>query len=512
MSNPSPLDRIGTLLAGKYELREAIGAGGAGYVYAAVQHPLERAVAVKMLRTDLSAAASKELNARFLREAAVASKLSHPNVVTVFDFGTTDDGERFVVMELLRGQTLKRHMKGRSLDGHEVARLAIGIARGLRHAHAQGLVHRDVKPSNVILVEDDDGELQPKVLDFGLVKGGDVDVTRSGTYMGTPSYVAPEQARGRTDIDHRADQYSLGVVMYRMLTGKVPFHGDGPMATALAHIQEPYPPMIERAPELLVDPVLESIVQRAMSKEPSQRFADMTEMARALKEWSGASASMSSLAFRQVEPPKPPRGGLGSPWMWVGAFGTLAIAAVGVSVCLAAVGLNQSLNTSPTTMVVEAPKPVPLQIVPLRDELIDAVEPEPLEVEPVAPAPAPAPAPKPAPVAAPKPAPVAISKPAPKPAPVEKPAPVPVAKPAPKPAPQAATAAVVDGVSFDAEHAARALAWVNTADEAAVRAAGVYGRGVSIILEQRPFASIEAFGATPYVGEKTVQAVANATR
>ncbi|MCO4743263.1 MAG: serine/threonine protein kinase [Proteobacteria bacterium] len=540
-SHLHPDARIGTKLAGKYELLELIGQGGAGYVYSAMQHPLERAVAVKMLRDDLGERGKKEISDRFLREAAVTGRLSHPNLVTVYDFGTTLAGERFVVMELLRGRTLKSAMRGKLLEPREAVRIAIGILKGLRHAHAHDLVHRDVKPSNIFLVRDDDGVEQPKILDFGLVKGGDSEMTRSGTYMGTPTYVSPEQAKGKLDVDHRADQYSLGVLLYRALTGVVPFRAEGPMATAVAHISEPYPPMSDRAPSVQVDPALEAIVRRAMAKAPDDRFSSSSEMARALHEWAGQSMSISSIAISgyghevgaaatvvEEEPPKRARALVGGGLLAVGATSVLAL--LSAVLC---VGLTSSSTSEPTASLAEAmdemgSRPaIERPRAPLTDELDlvgDFAAPEP----PPAPDPAPsvasdsapkvakveepAPAvvvkPTPAPAPAPAPTPVAVAKPAPAPSP----APAVAPSPAPAPAPTVAKAVSVDGVSFDAPHAARAVEWLNTADEVTLRAAGVYGRGVGIVLGQRPFASIEAFGTTPYVGEKTVQAVADATR
>lgn len=534
---------IGRVLAGKYELLELIGKGGAGLVYAAVQHPLERAVAVKMLRDDVSEDGREEMAGRFLREAAVTARLSHPNLVTVYDFGQSKEGERFVVMELLVGRTLKAAMRGALLPAHEAVRIAVGVLRGLRHAHGQDLVHRDIKPSNIFLVKDDDGVEQPKILDFGLVKGADSDMTRSGTYMGTPTYVAPEQARGSTSIDHRADQYSLGVVLYRALTGVVPFRAEGPMATAVAHITQPYPAMTVRAPAVVVDPSLEAIVERAMAKDPDARFDSSAQMALALAEWSGSTLSLSSIVLARPPPVVPAKANARPMLAGLAAGGGLSVLAlVGAAVCVG-VFLSQTPDPAASTLAETFPALEHVdEPVPLVDELPGPVtEPVPSEVpapitsppvvarspvEVVAPALLAAPVPAPIDLVAPVPAPIDLVAPvpapidlvAPVPAPIDLVTPVPIDLVAPElvatrpAAAPSGESSYVDGVSFDADHASRALIWLNSADEAAVRASGVYGRGVTIVLEQRPFASIEAFGATPYVGEKTVQAVAEASR
>ena len=324
VTNAAPGDRVGERLADKYELTAVIGRGGAGVVYSAIQHPLGRPVAVKMTRSDVTDAAPEELAIRFQREAAVSSALSHPNVVQIFDFGVTSRGECFVVMELMDGRTLRDAVRGTALDGMEVARITIGILRGLRHAHAKGLVHRDIKPSNILLVPDDEGVEQPKLIDFGLVKGGDSDVTRTGTYMGTPSYIAPEQAMGSKDVDHRADLYAVGVLMYRMLVGFVPFRAEGPMATALAHVTEPYPEMSANPSAPRVDAHLEAVVRRAMAKNPDERFPTAADMIRALQDWSGASLSVTGFSLgpsAQVEPPSAGRSRIGRTALVAGLLG-----------------------------------------------------------------------------------------------------------------------------------------------------------------------------------------------
>ncbi len=288
--------RFGALLGGKYRVEGLLGRGGTGNVYRAIQEPIGRAVAVKILRVDLPPEEQRQFEIRFLREASQAGALQHPNVVTVHDFGREDDGTCYIVMELLRGRSLKDVLK----DGPMPARRALDVfeqmIRGLRAAHHNGMVHRDVKPGNITLLVGDDGRDLVKILDFGLVKdldaiGGLEDggaaaslipeddlsaestVTRHGLFLGTPHYVAPEQARGAR-VDGRADLYSAGVVLYRMVTGVLPYFDRDAAVMAQAHVSAPYPPMRERAPGVAVPPVVEELVRRCMEKEPALRYPD----------------------------------------------------------------------------------------------------------------------------------------------------------------------------------------------------------------------------------------------
>ena len=277
---------LGLVVGQRYEVTGALGVGGAGHVYRAIQRPLGREVAIKVLRDDLSDEARKTFEDRFLREAALAGRLHHANLVTVHDYGT-DRGLSYVVMELLEGRTLHQRLREEGAMGaQEAARIAAAVARGLRHAHHHGLVHRDVKPNNIMLVRDEDGTEHPKLVDFGLVKSTtetDMMVTDAHKFMGTPAFMAPEQAE-RTDIDGRADQYALGCVLYRMLTGKVPFDAKTPLGMAESHKSDPIPRMAERA-EVAVPPALEAIVRQAMAKRPEDRFEDCGHLADALEDW-----------------------------------------------------------------------------------------------------------------------------------------------------------------------------------------------------------------------------------
>ena len=462
---------VGRTLGGRYRVTTPIARGGAGAVYVAVQEPLGREVAVKVLRTDVDETSKEEFEARFLREAALLSRLRHPNLVAVFDFGAEAD-VRYVVMERLKGGTLRQALRATGrIAPTEAARIGAEIARGLRHAHQAGLVHRDVKPNNVVLEPDDDGVNRAKLIDFGLVKEVLEDdtgesLTRVGAYLGTPAYMAPEQARGQARIDARADVYSLGVLLYQILTGKLPYESQTALGLAVMHSTEPYPAMAVRAPDADVPGDLEAIIARCLEKEPAARM-DAGEVAMALERWIGGSAPGPA-----ADLPGPPRAAL--PWM----AGSVVIAVSSVvgfgGIAALAVGYAIWTRPEPSAPPVVAPEPV-------------------AGSAPVAVAPEPEPEPVPAPVVA---------------APTQPPEPVATPKPKVQPAPQPV---VADGVAFPGAHASRALAWLNTASHAELLAAGVAARQAGIVEAGRPFGSLQAFATTPQIGEKTVQSIYAAT-
>ena len=264
----------GELLGGRYELGPVIGEGGAAVVYRGLDVRLQRPVAVKVLRSGL--AADPEALARFRREAQAAASLVHPNVVAVYDYGESGD-LYYIVLELLPGPTLREFLraKGPLSTGRAVA-IAGQILAGLQAAHARGLVHRDVKPQNVLFGED--GAV--KVADFGIARALSAPaLTSVGEAIGTAHYLSPEQARGEP-AGPASDVYSTGVVLYEMLAGAPPFDGDTNLALALKHISAEPPLLASVAPH--VPPALSTVVHRALAKDPAERFAGAGEMAAAL--------------------------------------------------------------------------------------------------------------------------------------------------------------------------------------------------------------------------------------
>ncbi|HEY8428582.1 MAG TPA: serine/threonine-protein kinase [Sandaracinaceae bacterium] len=276
----------GHVLAGRYRIEGKIGTGGIGIVYRAVQLPLERPVAVKVLHEDL--AALDELRARFEREARVLSALTHPHVVSISDYGIDED-RPFLVMELLEGQTLEDVLRESPLDPERALAIARQILRGLAFAHSKGIAHRDLKPANVFLQRMPDGSEHVKLLDFGLARmvqsDGQADdqptLTKRGVVFGTPAYMSPEQASGG-EADERSDVYSAGVLLFELLAGRRPFLGETRAELLRAHLTSPVPRLASVRPELRVKPELADLIDTAMAKEESERYADARDMLAAL--------------------------------------------------------------------------------------------------------------------------------------------------------------------------------------------------------------------------------------
>ena len=268
---------VGEVVAERYELEELVGTGGMSSVYRARDQQLDRNVALKILHERHLE--DEEHVERFRREARAVARLSHPNIVTVIDRGESEDGSQFIVFELVDGENLKELIEREGpLSVDEALRLAIGVARGLAFAHAAGLIHRDVKPQNVMI--SDDG--RPQVTDFGIARSLDIErgVTQTGTVLGTSNYIAPEQASGE-HVDACSDIYSLGVVLFELLTGTLPFEGENFVAIAMRHINEPAPDVRAIRPE--IPPRVAAAVDRALQKDPRRRFKSMDEFASELE-------------------------------------------------------------------------------------------------------------------------------------------------------------------------------------------------------------------------------------
>ncbi len=258
------------MIAGRFELEEVVGSGGMASVYRAHDRMLERPVAVKILHEHY--VSDEEAVERFQREARSAAQLAHPNIVTVIDRGE-DDGRPYIVFEYVEGENLKQLVtREGALPVGTVIDLGIQIAQALEAAHERGVVHRDIKPQNVLLAE----EGRVKVTDFGIARSrGTEGLTLTGTIMGTSDYIAPEQAKGEP-AGEASDIYSLGVVLYELLTGRVPYEAESPVAVAMRHVHDPIPSVRSVRPE--VPPRLDAAVRRALAKEPRDRFASMSDL------------------------------------------------------------------------------------------------------------------------------------------------------------------------------------------------------------------------------------------
>jgi serine/threonine-protein kinase len=266
----------GEVIADRYELEELVGAGGMSSVYRARDTLLERNVAMKVLHSRYRD--DEEYVERFRREARAVAQLSHPHIVTVIDRGDAD-GQQFIVFEYVDGENLKQLIaRIGPLPARRAVEIALEIADGLAFAHEHGLVHRDVKPQNVLLTPEGDA----KVTDFGIARSLDMEhgVTQTGTVLGTSNYLSPEQAGGR-GVTPATDIYSLGVVLFELLAGEVPFPGDNFVAVAMKHINEPPPELLERRPDLPIR--LVAAVDRALEKDPARRFRSMAAFASELR-------------------------------------------------------------------------------------------------------------------------------------------------------------------------------------------------------------------------------------
>jgi serine/threonine protein kinase len=284
---------IGTVIDGRYRIEQRIGQGGMGVVYRATHVVLRKPFALKLIRGDQ--ASDQSVVERFVREARAASGIGHPNIVNINDFGTMADGSVYLAMEYLDGVTLAQAMSAGPILFARALSIFIQIAGALEAAHAQGIVHRDLKPENIFLLRETNEDDFVKVLDFGIakVKNAAAKITRTGLVFGTPHYMSPEQAAGQP-VDHRSDIYSLGVIMYQVLAGELPFMAETLMALMTKHMFEPAPSLRELG--YVVPSTLDALVGRCLQKKPELRHASMREL----------EADLRRVQLSPVSEPRPP--------------------------------------------------------------------------------------------------------------------------------------------------------------------------------------------------------------
>jgi serine/threonine protein kinase len=443
----------GMIIDGRYVLRSMIARGSMGKVYEAEQRPLGRTVAIKILDVREEQVEGEGFVERFLLEASVLARLSDPNTVRIFDFGIWE-GRSYLVMEFIDGRPLSHVVRRQPLPPALAISVAMQICSSLAEAHKLGVVHRDLKLSNILVIQKDDGGLLVKVIDFGLVKDMDEDkseLTAVGQILGSPMYMAPEQIRSE-NIDQRADLYAVGVVLYRMLLCEKPFIQKGTPGLLFAHLNHPPRTFAEAAPSIVVPKCLEWTVMRCLEKEAADRFATAGELRRALKACRIAleeptlstltielrdgmtllppelsditsfgsiiSSQSVSMMRRVAATEKAKKQGKGRVLLLIGAAVLLLGGSIGV-VIIAAVLMRQPtaepafVPIQSPTIQVEAPPPVPepaeLVVVPEPAELVE----QPAAVQP---------RPDPRPAADPKPDPKPESTPDPTEAPLAEPA------------------------------------------------------------------------------------------
>ncbi len=349
MAHTTDLSAPQGLVAGKYKLTRLLGRGGMGAVWEGTHTSLGTRVAVKFI--DAEYAESPEARSRFENEARAAAKLRSKHVVEVYDHGVTDDGRPFIVMEFLQGEPLDKRLDrvGR-LPAKDTAHIVLQVCRALTKAHAAGIVHRDLKPENVFLVwDDDEGTDVAKVVDFGIAKFTDSSLaasssTRTGSVLGTPYYMSPEQARGLRSIDYRSDLWSVGVIVYRCIVGTLPFEGEavGDLLVKLCTAPIPVPSRI--APD--VPPGFDAWLAKALNREPGERFASAAQLADSLAAVCGLSVRGS---YASAEMPRMSEGGTGP----YGTIGTGPNAAYST-------GPNPQYGNGPGAAVQTGPQPIRL--------------------------------------------------------------------------------------------------------------------------------------------------------
>jgi eukaryotic-like serine/threonine-protein kinase len=338
---------VGEVFADRYELTELVGTGGMSSVYKAHDTLLERNVALKVLHDHYSD--DDEFVERFKREARTVAQLSHPHIVTVIDRGEAE-GRQFIVFEYIDGENLKeRLVRSGRLPVEDALELALEIARGLAYAHQFGLVHRDVKPQNVLL----NGDGRAKVTDFGIARSLDVEhgVTQTGTVLGTSNYIAPEQASGQP-VDAHTDVYSLGVVLYELLAGDVPFPGENFVSVAMKHVNDPPPNLLDVRRDVPLR--VATAVDRALEKDPAQRFPSMEAFAAELAACLADARSADGTGDATMVVPGAVRRPRRRRSVWPLVIGGLAVLAIG-AIAAGFLALRDDNNGKPTPVSASTP-------------------------------------------------------------------------------------------------------------------------------------------------------------
>lgn len=300
--SPAPALELGSIVAGRYRLESILGHGLSSTVFAARQLPGESVVAIKLLHAKLTG--ELQLSRRFQREARILSSLSGPHLAQLLDFGETEQGQPFMALELVDGVTLDQEISSVPFSSERALRLGLQICDALKTAHGAGVIHRDLKPANVVVENAGTPEERVRVLDFGMAKilRGNLNhsvnaLTQQNMVFGTPEYMAPEQARGE-EVDERSDIYAVGIILYEMLTGELPFRSNTPIGAMTAHlVEEPEAPS-KRVRGRSIAPALEAVVLHALAKRPEDRYPTAEILAEALR---GAAARPDDVA--SMRPP-----------------------------------------------------------------------------------------------------------------------------------------------------------------------------------------------------------------
>jgi serine/threonine protein kinase len=333
--------QIGALVSDRYRIDEVIARGGMATVYLAQDVRLKRPIALKMLRRAATQDDASTFKKRFVLEAETLGSLDHPNIVILHDFGLTEQGRYFLAMEYVGGRRLSDILKAGPLPSDRTLNYITQLSEALHYAHAHGVIHRDLKPSNILVKTRENGHEQIKVVDFGLVKINESEqsITRSGYVLGSPHCMAPEQVKGLA-IDHRADIYATGILLFRCLTGKYPFHGDNITATMVAHLQKPIPRFKEIASTVVVPDGIEDVVRKCLQKEPQDRYTDMASLRYEISQCLSIpavplNAPKNTTAPQAIKDPAAPK--------WVGVLLVVVVAFAALAITLAVAALTIAL-------------------------------------------------------------------------------------------------------------------------------------------------------------------------